>query len=434
MEMKNNIAIRVDKLSKRYRIGLKEETQDTFVGKIGSIFNSPFQNLKKLKKLTTFKSDNKEYDDVIWALKDVSFEVKRGEVIGIIGANGAGKSTLLKILAQITHPTSGRVELNGRVASLLEVGTGFHPELTGRENIYLNGTILGMTKKEIDKKLNEIIDFSGVEKFIDTPVKRYSSGMRVRLAFSVAAHLDPEILLIDEVLAVGDAEFQKKCLGKMESVAKGGRTVLFVSHNLISIQQLCERCLLLKRGVLELQDTTESVIEKYYNNYKIKINDSTPLINHEGRTNSVDKIFESINISSTKSEASKIKIGDSFEIKIEIDLTNVKHNLTGLGISIENIFDQRIILFCPSYQGIELSKLPRAKHKITCKIPETYLTPGHYYISLNASSLDIILDKVSKSASFYLYPNDIFDSGKIPRQKDGYYFQNVSWNIRKNIR
>ena len=242
----SDIAIKVENLSKRYRIGLKEETKDTFVGAMGSILKSPLSNLKRLKKLTQFSNDNQDHDDIIWALKDVSFEVKRGEVIGIIGANGAGKSTLLKILAQITHPTSGRVELNGRVASLLEVGTGFHPELTGRENIYLNGTILGMTKKEIDRKLDEIIDFSGVEKFIDTPVKRYSSGMRVRLAFSVAAHLDPEILLIDEVLAVGDAEFQKKCLGKMDEVARGGRTVLFVSHNMGAIGQLCNKSILIQ--------------------------------------------------------------------------------------------------------------------------------------------------------------------------------------------
>ena len=244
----SDIAIKVVNLSKRYRIGLKEETKDTFAGTLGDMLKSSFSNLKKLKKLTQFSNDNQDHDDIIWALKDVSFEVKRGEVIGIIGANGAGKSTLLKILAQITHPTSGRVELNGRVASLLEVGTGFHPELTGRENIYLNGTILGMTKKEIDRKLDEIIDFSGVEKFIDTPVKRYSSGMRVRLAFSVAAHLDPEILLIDEVLAVGDLEFQKKCLGKINEVSKRGRTVIFVSHNLAAIKNLCPKVIFLDRG------------------------------------------------------------------------------------------------------------------------------------------------------------------------------------------
>jgi lipopolysaccharide transport system ATP-binding protein len=261
----SDIAIKVESLSKRYRIGLKEETKDTFVGAMGSILKSPIDNLKRLQKLTTFNDEINGADDIIWALKDVSFEVKRGEVIGIIGANGAGKSTLLKILAQITHPTSGRVELIGRVASLLEVGTGFHPELTGRENIYLNGTILGMTKKEIDRKLDEIIAFSGVKKFIDTPVKRYSSGMRVRLAFSVAAHLDPEILLIDEVLAVGDAEFQKKCLGKIENISKQGRTILFVSHNMAAVENICDRCILIDGGEIMIDDDSEIVIASYLN-------------------------------------------------------------------------------------------------------------------------------------------------------------------------
>ena len=260
----NDIAIKVENLSKRYRIGLKEKTNDTFSGALGSILKSPFENIKKLKKLTKFDDEN-SCDDIIWAVKDVSFEVKKGEVMGIIGANGAGKSTLLKILAQITHPTSGRVELNGRIASLLEVGTGFHPELTGRENIYLNGTILGMTKKEIDRKFDQMIDFSGVEKFIDTPVKRYSSGMRVRLAFSVAAHLEPEILLIDEVLAVGDAEFQKKCLGKIEDISKKGRTILFVSHNMAAVQNICARCILIDEGTIMIDDDAETALASYLN-------------------------------------------------------------------------------------------------------------------------------------------------------------------------
>jgi len=260
----NDIAIKVENLSKRYRIGLKEKTNDTFAGALGSILKSPFGNIKKLKKLTKFDDEN-SCDDIIWAVKDVSFEVKKGEVMGIIGANGAGKSTLLKILAQITHPTSGRVELNGRIASLLEVGTGFHPELTGRENIYLNGTILGMTKKEIDRKFDQIINFSGVEKFMDTPVKRFSSGMRVRLAFSVAAHLEPEILLIDEVLAVGDAEFQKKCIGKMEDISKQGRTILFVSHNMAAVENICSRCILIDEGKIMIDDDSEMVIASYLN-------------------------------------------------------------------------------------------------------------------------------------------------------------------------
>jgi len=256
----------VESLSKRYRIGLKEKTKDTFVQAIGSVLKSPFQNLKRLQKLTHFNNGHKDSEDIIWALKDVSFEVKKGEVIGIIGANGAGKSTLLKILSKITHPTSGKVKLNGRMASLLEVGTGFHPELTGRENIYLNGTILGMRKKEIDSKLGEIVDFSGVEIFIDTPVKKYSSGMRVRLAFSVAAHLDPEILLIDEVLAVGDAKFQKKCLGKMKDISSEGRTVLFVSHNMASINSLCQTAIVLNKGEKVFQGNPKDSIDYYLDN------------------------------------------------------------------------------------------------------------------------------------------------------------------------
>ena len=266
-------SIKVNNLSKRYRIGLKENRNDTFVGAVIAVLKSPFRNLKRIRRLTQFNDNQQNSDDIIWALNDVSFKVKKGEVIGIIGANGAGKSTLLKIIAQITDPTFGRVELNGRVASLLEVGTGFHPELTGRENIYLNGTILGMTKKEIDSKLVEIVDFSGVEKFLDTPVKRYSSGMRVRLAFSVAAHLDPEILIIDEVLAVGDTEFQNKCLGKMDEVARGGRTVLFVSHNMGVLGNLCDKGLLLDRGMKISYGKMDEIINQYL----------TPRINQESK-------------------------------------------------------------------------------------------------------------------------------------------------------
>jgi lipopolysaccharide transport system ATP-binding protein len=202
--------------------------------------------------------------DYVWALKDINFEVQQGEVLGIIGKNGAGKSTLLKLLSKVTGPTTGSIKAKGRIASLLEVGTGFHPELTGRENIYLNGTILGMTKKEVDSKIDEIIDFAGVERYVDTPVKRYSSGMRVRLGFAVAAHLDPEILIIDEVLAVGDAEFQKKAVGKMQEVSgKGGRTVLFVSHNMASVKALCTRCIVLKDGMIGFEGDTLDAVHYY---------------------------------------------------------------------------------------------------------------------------------------------------------------------------
>lgn len=260
-----NIAIKVENLSKRYRIGIKEQLPDTFVGAMTSWLKNPLSNFQQLRKLSHFSDNVTDSPDVIWALKDVSFEVKQGEVVGIIGPNGAGKSTLLKIISRITEPTAGRAILNGRVSSLLEVGTGFHPDLTGRENIYLNGTILGMSKLEVERKFDEIVAFSGVEKFIDTPVKRYSSGMQVRLAFSVGAHLEPEILLVDEVLAVGDASFQKKCLGKMGEVAKGGRTILFVSHNMQAVSGLCQRAIWFDDGMIQADGNVADVVQAYLN-------------------------------------------------------------------------------------------------------------------------------------------------------------------------
>jgi len=254
--------ISVENISKRYRIGLQEELHDSLAGYLTDLITSPFKNFTRIRKLSKFQDNNNE-KDVIWALKDVSFEVNQGEVLGIIGANGAGKSTLLKILSRITKPTTGKATIDGRVASLLEVGTGFHQELTGRENIYLNGTILGMKKKEIDKKLDVIIDFSGVEKFIDTPVKRYSTGMNVRLAFAVAAHLDPEILIIDEVLAVGDTLFQQKCIDKMTNISKSGRTILFVSHNLTAVKSLCNKALVLDNGNITFNGNVNEAINYY---------------------------------------------------------------------------------------------------------------------------------------------------------------------------
>ncbi len=263
--MSSDVVIRVEKISKRYRIGEKEKGYKTFREAIIDGIAAPVRNFKRLQKLTKFKNEKhkEQSNDIIWALKDVNMEVKQGEVVGIIGRNGAGKTTLLKILSRITEPTLGDVKLYGRVSSLLEVGTGFHPELTGRENIFLNGAILGMRKTEIVQKFDEIVDFSEIGKFIDTPVKRYSSGMYVRLAFAVAGHLEPEILLVDEVLAVGDVAFQKKCMGKMSDVARTGRTVLFVSHNMGAIRNLCERVLLIDDGKIVLDDTAEHTITRY---------------------------------------------------------------------------------------------------------------------------------------------------------------------------
>jgi lipopolysaccharide transport system ATP-binding protein len=259
----SDTVICVENLSKRYLVG-HEGPQERYHSLRDTIVRHGKNFMRKTVDMA--KGNQIIQGDTVeefWALKDVSFEVKRGEVLGIIGRNGAGKSTLLKILSRITEPTGGRVTLRGRVASLLEVGTGFHPELSGRENIFLNGAILGMSRLEIKGKFDEIVDFAGVKRFLDTPVKRYSSGMYVRLAFAVAAHLEPEILIVDEVLAVGDTEFQKKCIGKMKDVAKGGRTVLFVSHNLSAIRQLCSNGLILSNGVLTLNGTVQSAISSY---------------------------------------------------------------------------------------------------------------------------------------------------------------------------
>lgn len=266
----SEFAFKADNVSKVYRIGAKQIAKDSLSSMLIDLARSPLKNYKKYRSLYKFSEDelsanqiDLDSSNLLWALRDVSFEIKQGETVGIIGRNGAGKSTLLKVLSRITHPTRGKIEICGRISSLLEVGTGFHQELTGRENVYLNGTVLGMRKHEVDKKFDEIIDFSGVEKFLDTPVKRYSSGMRVRLAFAVAAHLEPEILIVDEVLAVGDSGFQKKCLDKMEDVSHTGRTVLFVSHNMAAVSRLCDRGIYLEHGLVVQDAPIHDVVSNY---------------------------------------------------------------------------------------------------------------------------------------------------------------------------
>jgi homopolymeric O-antigen transport system ATP-binding protein len=333
--MKSNIAITVEGLSKKYKIGRKQKYL-TFRETLPKLLKLPFRYFQKTDKQTEF-----------WALSDVSFEVKRGDVVGIIGKNGAGKSTLLKIISRITLPTKGQVKLSGRIASLLEVGTGFSAELTGRENIYLNGSILGMSRKEIKQKFDQIVDFSGVGKFLDTPVKRYSSGMYVRLAFAIAAHLDPEILVIDEVLAVGDAKFQKKCLGKMRDIASGGRTVLFVSHNMSAVQNLCNSTILLNNGRIDYYGRTRKAIEKY-----LDLNDSNSESNAEYTYPLKPKVLlqiREIKILNHRNEANiNLDINNSFSIQISYDVNEDINNANHLALlfykyspddPIVNIFD-----------------------------------------------------------------------------------------------
>jgi lipopolysaccharide transport system ATP-binding protein len=368
--------ISIENLSKAYRIGLKEEIPDTLTSAVLGFAKAPWRRFQELRRLNTF-SHAGDAADIVWALKDVSFEVQEGEVLGVIGRNGAGKSTLLKILSRITEPTSGRAVIRGRVSSLLEVGTGFHPELSGRENVYLNGTILGMTKREIDRKFDEIVDFSGVEKFLDTPIKRYSSGMKVRLAFAVAAHLDPEILIIDEVLAVGDAEFQKKCLGKMQDVARGGRTVLFVSHNLPSIEALTARSILLADGLLVSHGETHSVIQRYAGN-------NSELLAEWSLTRqaAVDKP-RIVNVRILDSQLNLcFAVNADESIYIEVTFETPSPQSLQIAVRINDTTDDSTVLTSAHCDAQEQQSTPfrSGSHTQRCLIPGTFLAPGTYYV------------------------------------------------------
>lgn len=370
----SNTVIRVNNISKRYRIGLKEKQADTLAGQIINSLKSPWENFKRLRQLSRF---GEEDESVFWALKDINFEVKEGEVLGIIGKNGAGKSTLLKILSQIAEPTSGRIEIYGRVASLLEVGTGFHPELSGRDNIYMNGTILGMTRREIDSKLDEIIDFSGVEKFIDTPVKFYSSGMKVRLGFSVAAHLDPEILIIDEVLAVGDFEFQEKCLGKIKNISKyDKRTVIFVSHNLGAVANLCTRGILLSNGVISCIGETSQILNQYLvgNESKSSIESLSPV----GDKDLVCK-FEEILINEKNPFSSSPAISPEDSLEVSFSVSPLTKNPMKITFSLFRDGNRIFSVFDFPNRRIE-------EDKFTSKfiVPENLLRPGFYSIGFGA--------------------------------------------------
>ena len=368
-----NPIIRVENLSKAYRIGAKEIVPTGVLGTVKQMIQSPFKYLA-----STLREPAPE--EMIWALKDVSFEVYPGDMVGIIGRNGAGKSTLLKILSRITKPTSGFAEIRGRVASLLEVGTGFHPELTGRENVYLNGTILGMTKGEVDAKFDEIVDFSGVEKFIDTPVKRYSSGMQVRLAFAVAAHLEPEILILDEVLAVGDAQFQKKCLGKMEDVsAKEGKTIVFVSHQMGVLAQLCSKAILLNHGNIVKAGTTDSVIEYYLS--QVSGENSSEFTASDNSSNKDIFVTKAYAFNSENSVESTFSHEEDINIGIICKVNRwVEDSIMGFYVRDRRgrkIFTSKN----PNWQK-EYVLSTKGQLISTVNIPSNFLVPGEYYFTL----------------------------------------------------
>lgn len=360
----NDIAIKVDGLSKLYRLGERQGRYKTLRETITDFFAAPYRKMRNPKS-----GIRNPESEVIWALKDVSFKIKRGEVVGIIGRNGAGKSTLLKVLSRITEPTKGYADIYGRIGSLLEVGTGFHPELTGRENIYLNGAILGMKRSEIDRKFDEIVAFAEVERFIDTPVKHYSSGMYLRLAFAVAAHLETEILLVDEVLAVGDVQFQKKCLGKMSEVAKHGRTVLFVSHNMLAVRNLCSRAILLENGRLELNAGVEQVMNAYSVN---QASDARSFWRRSQPTESGSMRFEELSVKLI-SQQSALKLRCDMYLRCMEPCPNAFVAVDIRALSLDPIM-QAMPSNEPFIEGFA------GDHKITVEIPLPNLIPGVYLV------------------------------------------------------
>jgi len=369
----SDVVIRVENLSKRYVIGHQKQERyvslrDVIADKVKS-FGGLFSRNGKVEDPT--------HED-FWALKDVSFEIKQGDRVGIIGRNGAGKSTLLKILSRITEPTSGKISIRGRVASLLEVGTGFHPELTGRENVYLNGAILGMDRSDIKRKFDEIVAFAEVEKFLDTPVKRYSSGMYVRLAFAVAAHLEPEILIVDEVLAVGDAQFQKKCLGKMEDVGKEGRTVLFVSHNMATVTTLCQRAIWLVDGQVNLEGDVEKITSKYLT-YGAEQSGEIILAK---QSQNQRFWFKKVSLLDVKGNVSSVfDVREPIKVRLEYE---VAQNVKGLEVGFRVINSSGIIIFTVDRSFHLSSELSKGSYLAEVDIPSLFLVPGCYSIDIGS--------------------------------------------------
>ncbi|MFY0592621.1 polysaccharide ABC transporter ATP-binding protein [Roseivirga sp.] len=424
----SDVSIRVENLSKQYRLG----TVGT--GTISHDLNRWWANIRGkedpfLKIGETNDRSQAGNSDYVWSLKDINFEVKQGEVLGIIGKNGAGKSTLLKILSKVTGPTTGRVMAKGRIGALLEVGTGFHPELTGRENIFLNGAVLGMKKQEITGKLDEIVEFSGCARYVDTPVKRYSSGMKVRLAFAVAAFLEPEVLIVDEVLAVGDAEFQKKAIGKMQEVSKGeGRTVLFVSHNMLAVRQLCNRGLVLKNGQVAYQSDSNSAVDFYLSDSRNSLDDANVYLeDHMNRRAGRPVFFHSISTHSQGQLTNQIKIGNSIEFRIKL-LGGVVLEKKFLKITIENTGGQRIATISNKYSDLYEFTSDFNNYDIKCEVSTMALLPGEYFVSVFLNDEKDPGDAIDNAFSFTIVDNLVSKSGALPHKGESLIYIPSQWS------
>jgi len=411
-------AIRAEKLGKQYQLGLRQARYRTLRESIVQLAKAPLRRFRHL-------SGSSGEAERIWALRNVSFEVQSGEVVGIIGRNGAGKSTLLKILTRITEPTTGRAEVRGQVGSLLEVGTGFHPELTGRENVFLNGAILGMSRAKIKQKFDEIVDFSGVEQFLDTPVKRYSSGMNVRLAFAVAAHLDPEILLIDEVLAVGDVGFQKKCLGKMDQVAHGGRTVLFVSHNMAAIKSLCTKCYWLERGSLAMVGYPEQVVSQYVQQFERRAAES------EFSVVQADRGEGTLTNPPPHNGHVIVRCGDPIALDFEMEYPQPLDQATA-GIVILNAEHARVVSMSSLVQNVPSRPGPSRRWKVHCDMGRIPLNAGTYYTIAFLADDRNTLARFTNAQMITVSEHDVFGWGnRLPTaERWGPMYWEPQWDVR----
>ncbi len=408
----SDIVLKVENVSKQYRLGYvgTQSLKDDLIRRWHKIrgLDDPFLKIGEKNERT--KKSNSDY---VWALRDLNFDVREGEVLGIIGKNGAGKSTLLKLLSKVTGPTTGKIKVSGRIASLLEVGTGFHPELTGKENIFLNGAILGMTKKEIKNKYDEIVDFSGVERYLDTPVKRYSSGMYVRLAFAVAAHLDPEILIVDEVLAVGDAEFQKKAIGKMQDISKeSGRTVLFVSHNMGSIKNISTRGLLMKHGGIEMMGNIDDVLDCYLKSEEnVEQKKAGNIVDRSG---SQSVTFNELTFETgRKGVADTIFTGDDMILNFKLKVTDKSVKKINIGFSIHNAWGDRLCVLYSGYQGVFYDANEEYLH-IKCQLNHLDFSPGSYTVigRIEANGLEADWPKES-IGTFNVIMGDFYNTGSL---------------------
>jgi lipopolysaccharide transport system ATP-binding protein len=422
----SNIAVDAVGIGKRYRIGSSAARSETLREALLSGIRAPFRNLAALRSLSRFREA--EEADVFWALRDVSFQVERGEVLGIIGRNGAGKSTLLKVLSRITEPTTGHVDVRGRVGALLEVGTGFHGDLTGRQNVYLNGSILGMDRGYIDGVFDQIVDFAGVEKYIDTPVKRYSSGMYLRLAFAVAAHMEPEILIVDEVLAVGDAQFQKKCLGKMNEVARDGRTVLFVSHNMAAVENLCQRAVVLSHGSVDFVGSQRDAIRHYLRSSDVTVDSLREREDREGvggiRVVRVELRDTSGHLLDVATAGADVEIWMHFEAE-----RGHTYNDVVSSVQVRTQFDMPVFLQHNRLTRQSFGALSDSG-VFVCRIPGLPLAPSSYRIGCSVQAGGAMLDLLEDASSLTVVAGDFFSSGEVPPDSHGCSLVRADWSLR----